>query len=70
MNSLYSFSDAKCVYISILNSSDSFIFKVFFNSMFNMFKSIDIKAFSKSIEGSICFVITILHFVFVILAFF
>ncbi len=53
MNSLYSFLNVKYIYISVLNSSDSFVSESSFNSMFDVFKDIDVKMFLKSIRDNI-----------------
>ncbi len=64
------FLDVRYVYIFILKFFDSSIFKFSFNSIFDIFIDIDIKAFPKSIENRICFVIIILYFIFIMLIFF
>ncbi len=70
MNSLYSLLDIKYIYISTLKFSDSSIFKSSFNSIFDIFKDINIKTFLKSIDNSICFIIITLYSIFTILTFF
>ena len=70
MNSLYSLSDAKYIYIFVLNFSDLSISESSFSLIFDMFKDIDIKTFSKSIENSIYSVIAMLYSIPVMLTFF
>ncbi len=70
MNSLYFLLNIRYIYIFALNFFDSFISESFFSSIFNIFKDIDIKTFSKSIKDNIRFIITMLYFTFAILTFF
>ncbi len=70
MNSLYSLLDARYIYIFTLKFSDLSVFKSSFNLMFDIFKDIDIKVFSKLIDNNIRSIIIILCSIFTILTFF
>ncbi len=70
MNFLCSFSGVRYIYIFILNSSDLSVSESSSGSIFDIFKGIDAKAFSKSMGDSIRFVIAMLCFIFAMLVFF
>jgi len=70
VNSLYSFSNAKCIYIFTLKFFNSSVFKSSSNSISNMFKGINIKTFLKLIDNNIRSVIIILYSIFIMLTLF
>src|SRR6266699_2685746 len=59
VNSLYSPLSIRYVYISILKFSNSFIFKSSFNSIFDIFKDIDIKTFLRLKDNDVRSVIVV-----------
>jgi len=70
MNSLYSLLGVRCIYTFALKFIDSFIFESSFGSMSDTFKDNGVKVFPKSKRDDIRLIITILRFVFTMLAFF
>jgi len=70
VNSLYSPSDIKYIYIFILKFSNLFISESSSTSMSDISKEIDIKMFLKSKDNDIYPIIVTLRFIFIILAFF
>ena len=70
VNSLCSLLNIKYIYTPILNSSDSSVSESFFGSIFDIFKSTNIKTFPKSIESNIRSTITTLRSISTILMFF
>ncbi len=69
VNSSCSSSDVKCIYISVLKFSNSFIFESFFSSIYDTFKGIDMKAFPRLMRDGIHSAITISCSVFTTLTF-
>ncbi len=70
INSLYSLSNAKYIYIPTLKFSDLSISKFFSTSISDISKEINIKIFPKLKDNNIRSIITILYSIFAMLTFF
>ncbi len=70
MNSLYSFSNVKCIYTFVLKFSDSSISEFSFTSILDVSKKIDAKTFPKSKDNNIRSTIATLYSISATLALF